>query len=855
MTGSSAPSPPIGAGRPSLAERVPTEPSAEAMLDAFLGWTTDLGLELYPAQEEAVLEIMSGRHVILATPTGSGKSLVATAMHFRGLCRGDRSFYTSPIKALVSEKFFALCQDFGAESVGMLTGDASINRDAPIVCCTAEVLANQALREGAAAPVDHVCMDEFHFYADPDRGPAWQIPLLVLPRAAFLLMSATLGDTTTIEAGLRAATGREVARVTSSERPVPLTFEYSTEPLHLTLHELVRKGRAPVYVVNFSQREAAEQAQSLMSVDFSDKEDKRVIAGALRGFRFDSPYGGTIERYLRHGVGLHHAGLLPKYRLLTERLAQQGLLKVISGTDTLGVGVNVPIRTVVFTKLCKFDGERTRILSVRELKQIAGRAGRKGFDDAGWVVAQDPEHVIENRRLAQSGKKKIVKRKPPQRGFVPWNRGTFERLVQGDPEPLQSVFRVDTSMMIHLLQRGGGRGGGYRALLDLIDRCHEHPGSKRHLRRDAARLFRALRRARLVELVPGAGAPVVAVAEGLQRDFSLNHTLSLYLVFALGRLDQRRESYPLDILTLVEAILEHPYAILARQVSEAKGRLVAELKAQGVPYEERMEALEKVTYPKPNAEWIYNTFDRFAERHPWLAHEHIRPKSVARDMYERYASFADYVRELGLERMEGVLLRYLSQAYKTLEQNVPESFKTDEVVDLAAWLRVLVARVDSSLLQEWERMMEAPPEVQAPEELASRRPPDPTRDGKAFAARLRAEMHRLVKALAEGDFEEAACCVRPPSPDEPGLEPWTAERFEAALAGFLGTYERVVFDHRARLTDKTLIEAAGRRRWEISQVLCDPAGDDFWCARGVVDLSDEAPVTDDPLITLVDIGT
>ena len=843
---------------PDLVSRLPIDsvPGSDDLLDIYLDWTLDLGLELYPAQEEAVLELLAGHHVVLGTPTGSGKSLVAVALHLQALARGERSAYTAPIKALVSEKFFDLCRTFGADNVGMLTGDASINHSAPIVCCTQEVLANMALRQGRETPFAHVVMDEFHYYGDPERGMAWQVPLLTMVDSTFLLMSATLGDTSAIEEDLHERTGREVAPVTSGDRPVPLSFDYVETPLHETIADLISAKRAPVYLVNFSQREATDQAQNLMSVNFSTREDKKAIATELRGFRFDSPFGKTVERYVRHGIGLHHAGLLPKYRLLVEKLAQQGLLKVVSGTDTLGMGVNVPIRTVLLTKLCKFDGEKMRHLSVREFQQVSGRAGRKGFDDEGWVVVQAPEHVIENKRLAAkaktTGKKKFVKRKPPTRGFIPWDRKVFERLTTHPCEPLQSVFRIDHGTLLNLLQqREGETTGGYRGLGELIAASHEPARMKKHHRRQAAALFRALRGAGIVDLEPrqGARGKQMVVSGELQEDFSLHQSLSLFLVHAVGQLELDSEEYALDVVTLAESILEHPRPVLAGQVNRAKGELVAALKAEGVPYEERMEQLEKVTYPKPRADWIYDTFDLFADQHPWVGAEAIRPKSVARDMVERFLSFTEFVSEYGLERMEGVLLRYLTQAYKGVAQIVPALFKNDEVIDIEAYLRVALARVDNSLLVEWERMLEVPEDLREEVQLPQRPRHDITRDTRAFTARVRAELHGLVKALAEADYEEAAHCVRQ-DPDDP----WTSERFEATLADFTSSYDRIVFDHRARLADKTLMRKIGNRTWEVTQILCDPDGDDFWSVDGLIELEGVEEVGDEPLVRIERVG-
>ncbi len=196
-----------------LTDRLPGSADPDAVFEAFSSWVEEQGLTLYPHQEEALIEVATGANVILNTPTGSGKSLVAVGAHFAALADKRTTFYTAPIKALVSEKFFALCAIFGAHNVGMLTGDASVNADAPIICCTAEMLANLALREGADADVGQVVMDEFHFYAEPDRGWAWQVPIIELPQAQFLLMSATLGDVTRFVGDLSRRTGRATAVV------------------------------------------------------------------------------------------------------------------------------------------------------------------------------------------------------------------------------------------------------------------------------------------------------------------------------------------------------------------------------------------------------------------------------------------------------------------------------------------------------------------------------------------------------------------------------------------------------------------------------------------------------------------
>jgi superfamily II RNA helicase len=809
----------------------PEEVRAEDVLDRFLEFVSERGLTLYSAQEQAILEIVGGKNVILNTPTGSGKSLVATAMHFLAMAQRRRSFYTCPIKALVSEKFFALCEDFGPDSVGMMTGDASVNRDAPIICCTAEILANMALREGARADIDYVVMDEFHYYADRERGVAWQIPLLTMPQARFLLMSATLGPAERFEQALTRLTGVETAVVVGSERPVPLDFEYRETLLHETLLELIRSMRAPVYLVSFTQRSAAEEAQNLMSLDFCTKEEKKAIAVELHGTRFDSPYGKEVQKFVRHGIGLHHAGLLPKYRRVVERLAQHGHLKIISGTDTLGVGVNIPIRTVLLTKLCKYDGEKTAILSVRDFQQIAGRAGRKGFDDRGSVVVQAPPHVVENLRMTSKAgddkakRRKIVKKKPPDKGYVHWDRTTFERLVTSPPEPLVSRFSVSHGMLLNVLSRGRG---GCRAMARLVKNSHERPAQQRLLGKTAAQMFQSLLEARVVEIAPDR---TVVVNADLQEDFSLNHALSLYLLHAIGLLDRDSESYGLDLLTLVEAILENPELVLMRQLDKLKTEKLAELKAQGVEYDDRMAALEKLEYPKPNRDFIYDTFNAFVRAHPWIATENIRPKSIAREMFEMFLSFPEYVKEYGLERGEGVLLRYLSQVYKTLMQTIPEPAKTPEVDDVVTYFGAIVRSVDSSLLDEWERLhegrVEAGPALAVPAEAPGET--DVTRNSKEFTVLVRNASFGVLRALARKDYALATSLLEP--------NDWTRERLEDALAPFWAEHASIRLDPKARAPENTRVTSRDDRTWRVQQIILDAEEAHDWALDFSIDLS------------------
>jgi superfamily II RNA helicase len=813
----------------------------DELLGRFLDDVAAMGLELYPAQEEAVLALFEGQNVILNTPTGSGKTLVASAVHFAALARGRRSVYTSPIKALVNEKWMALCRELGPENVGLSTGDATVNHDAPVLCCTAEVLANVALRDGAQAAVDDVVMDEFHWYADRDRGVAWQVPLLALPRARFLLMSATLGDVTFFAEALTRLNGRPTATVKSVERPVPLEYAYSQIPVAQTLEKLVTDGKAPVYVVNFTQKDAADSAQDFTSLNLSSREEKNAVAEAIKGFRFSSPHGPDIRKWLKQGIGVHHAGLLPKYRVLVEQLTQRGLLKVICGTDTLGVGINVPIRTVLFTRLCKFDGQKTAVLSARDFHQIAGRAGRKGFDDRGYVVAQAPEHFIENLKLDDKAKggRKVVKRKPPEHNFANWDLQTFKRLIDAPPERLTSRFEVSHGMLLNVLSR---RGDGCRAMQTLIRDSHESDRAKKGHFRRAWQLFRALVDRGIVQITPRtADGSRVRVNVDLQEDFSMNHALSLYLFETIPLLEPDAPTHALDLLTLVESILENPELILRRQLDKMKDRKVAEMKAEGLDYDQRMAELEKMEHPKPLRDFIYMTFNAFADRHPWVGEEAIRPKSIAREMFENFRSFSDYVQEYDLERAEGLLLRHLNGVYKTLAQSVPDSVKTDAILEVELYLRDMLRQVDRSLLEEWERMRDPAYFVAATagEDMRPPRPeepPDVTRDTKAFTAAIRTRVFSFLRAWSIGDDEAALALIDDPS-DGDG-EPWTAARLKAAREAHRAEHAGLRLDPEARNIRHTTVKPAeDGASWRVEQMLIDTAGLNDWTAEIDVELA------------------
>ena len=833
-----------GAGLLALAPD-PWDPDAGYL--AFETWAESRGLALYPAQAEALIEIVSDNNLILSTPTGTGKSLVAVGAHFAALAQGKRSYYTAPIKALVSEKFFALVDIFGAANVGMVTGDSSVNSDAPIICCTAEILANIALRHGADSDVDQVVMDEFHFYSDPDRGWAWQVPLIELPRVQFILMSATLGDVTALAEDLTKRTGRETATVTGVERPVPLHYYYETTPIHETVEELLSTGQAPIYIVHFSQAAALERAQALAGAKVATREQRDAIGELIGGFRFTTSFGKTLSRLLRLGIGVHHAGMLPKYRRLVEQLAQSGLLRVICGTDTLGVGINVPIRTVLLTALTKYDGTRMRQLTAREFHQIAGRAGRAGFDTAGTVVAQAPEHETENVRLVKKAGddpvklKRIVRKKAPE-GFVSWGEPSFQRLVEAVPETLTSSMQMTSAMLINVIGRGGD---AFANVHHLIFENHEPWRRQLALARRALAIYRTLRTAEVVtQTAPGAatlpealeGKPEIRLTLDLQPNFALNQPLSPFALAVFDLLAPDPEApegtgaghYALDMISVIEATLDDPRPVTSQQQFLARGEAVAAMKAEGIEYDQRMELLEEVTHPMPLKEFLDAAFATYSSSQAWVTDFELHPKSVVRDMYERAMTFGDYINYYKLARSEGLVLRYLSDAYRAARQTIPDEAKTDDLLDLIEWLGELVRQVDSSLLDEWDELVN-PGEIVDGKPVLPPVPPGVTTNARAFRVLVRNELFRRVQLAALEKWDELG--------ELDAASGFDADRWADSLDPYYDEYDEIGTDGDAR-GSAMLQLTEGPTEWLARQILADPDGDHDWAITATIDLAE-----------------
>ena len=668
-----------------------------------------------------------------------------------------------------------------------------------------------------------------------------------LPQVQYLLMSATLGDTEFFQEDLKRRTGREVSEIAGIERPVPLTFSYVIEPLPDVIEELVSTHRAPVYVVHFTQKDAVDRAQALLSSKIATRAEKDEIANELGDFRFGSGFGKSLSKFLRAGIGVHHAGMLPKYRRVVERLTQKGLLKVVCGTDTLGVGINVPIRTVLLTSLVKYDGVRMRHLTAREFHQISGRAGRAGYDTLGEVLVMAPEHVIENRKaLEKAGDdpkklKKITRKKAPA-GAVNWTDATFERLCNASPEALTSQFSVSHAMVLNILARRHTDGtpiDPVSSMLHLLRENHDPAPKKREHIRQTLRIYDSLRQAEIIEkvkiptgVVGGRSGYEVRLTVDLPDHFALNQPLSPFALAAQDLLGVDSPTHGLDILSVLESTLDDPRQVLFGQQRAAKNIAVAQMKADGMDYDQRMEVLEDITWPKPLEDLLFPAFNMYKKSNPWVSDQQLSPKSVVRDMLESAQTFNEFVSRYQLERSEGVVLRYLADAYRTLRQTVAAEHRTEEVIAITDWLGDLVRSVDSSLLDEWERLAH-------PDEAVAAGEPDPLQDQPAvhvlsanpavFNIMVRNAMFHRVTLAAKEDYDGFDRLA--------AKDGWNGDDWADALDPMFEEYgdDAIGIGPSARSPQLLHIEKEDRI-WKVRQVLHDPKDDNDWAICAVIDL-------------------
>jgi hypothetical protein len=412
----------------------------------------------------------------------------------------------------------------------------------------------------------------------------------------------------------------------------------------------------------------------------------------------------------------------------------------------------------------------------------------------------------------------VVRKKPPE-GTIGWGQPTFDRLVTAEPEPLTSSFQVSHAMLLNVIARGGDP---FVAMRHLLTDNHEEPAAqRRHIRRAIA-IARALLAGGVIEKVGGA----YRLVEDLQLDFALNQALSPFALACLELLDRESPDYPLDVVSVIESTLEDPRQVLSAQRQRARGEAVNAMKAEGIEYEQRMELLEEVTHPRPLRELLDGAYETYRRGHPWVADYELKPKSVVRDMYERALTFTEYVSFYGLSRSEGLILRYLADAYRALRQTVPEDARTEELTDLIEWLGELVRQVDSSLLDEWERLRNPGGPV---EEVAlDEKPPAVTTNARAFRVLVRNALFRRVELAALRHYDELG--------ELDAEAGWTADRWAEAIEDYFAEYDEIGTGPAARGPALLQIDA-GPAVWTVRQVFDDPAGDHDWGIDATVDLA------------------
>ncbi|MET7640699.1 DUF3516 domain-containing protein [Streptomyces sp. NPDC005438] len=468
------------------------------------------------------------------------------------------------------------------------------------------------------------------------------------------------------------------------------------------------------------------------------------------------------------------------------------------------------------------------------------------------MVAQAPEHVVENEKaLAKAGddpkkRRKVVRKKAPE-GFVSWGQNTFEKLIASDPEPLTSRFRVTHAMLLSVIARPGDAFTAMRKLLE--DNHEDRRAQLRHIRRAIA-IYRSLLDGGVVERLdtPDAEGRSVRLTVDLQQDFALNQPLSTFALAAFDLLDPESPSYALDMVSVVESTLDDPRQILAAQANKAKGEAVAEMKADGVEYEERMERLMDITHPQPLEELLFHAYGLYRKSHPWVGDHPLSPKSVVRDMYERAMTFGEFVSHYELARTEGIVLRYLASAYKALEHTVPDERKSEDFEDIVAWLGELVRQVDSSLLDEWEQLAH-PEEDQedAQDQPAAERVRPVTANARAFRVLVRNAMFRRVELAAWDRLAELG--------ELDGESGWDRGRWAEAMDAYWEEYDDLGTGPEARGPKLLRIEELPEDGlWRVRQTFADPRGDHDWGISAEVDLT-ASDAEGRAVLKVTDVGT
>ena len=453
-------------------------PSRDDLASRYLD---QLPFEPYRVQEEALLAWFSAEQgVLVCAPTGTGKMVIAEAALFEALHSGKTAYYTTPLIALTEQKFremqtLAVKWGFQPADVGLVTGNRRENPDARVLVVVAEILLNRLLHTAAFdfRQVGAVVMDEFHSFADPERGMVWELALGLLPaHVRTLLLSATVGNAVDFLHWLRQAHQRRLELVTGDERKVPLRFHWVGDTL-LTEHiEEMAKGedevrRTPALIFCFNREECWTVAEQLKGKGILTSGQQARLSKALDDYDWSEGAGPKLKQLLVRGVGVHHAGVLPKYRRIVEELFQRKLLSVAVCTETLSSGINLPARSVVVPSIMKGPPEKKKLLDPSTAHQIFGRAGRPQFDKEGHVFVLAHEDDVKIARWREKydqipedtrdpgllkAKKALKKKMPTRRANEQyWNEAQFNKLCQAPPGKLYSRGPLPWRLLAYML--------------------------------------------------------------------------------------------------------------------------------------------------------------------------------------------------------------------------------------------------------------------------------------------------------------------------------------------------------------------------------------------------------------------
>jgi hypothetical protein len=686
------------------------------------------GIEPYPVQEQAFSRIFAGESVLVTVPTGTGKTLMAKAALYAALERGQTAVYTTPLRALTEEKYRELVDDFGADKVGFATGDYKVNRDAPIQVVVAEILWNRIFGERATRPADVVVMDEGHYFNEPERGYVWEQSVIGLdPRTQLVVLSATIGNPEEFCQWVYLTRRIPMALVRSDERKVPLYHEYRESYLIDLVRELHEAGDTPAIVFVFGREQCFERARILKSCRrFTSDEERERVAAACEGVLLDRGAAGELRPLLLHGIGVHHAGVLPRYKQLVERLALERLVKFVVSTETISAGINLPAKRVIFPELRKVIRRQPRLLLPAEYHQMSGRAGRPQFDREGIALALAPEEVVqeirkETKEAEKSGRRPDAERirktayaharaQAQQKGDLIWDAEAHAKLVAGKPAPLQSRTRITAEQILAIGlpdlaaealpgadEAAPPRAPGDPAYLHLnIVTVLDHLLLPDRDKRDAHRLLAQLTdNLRALGVLDEHGRQVAGQIIGQIRGVD-----GLFVYYALQQQDLTYEG----ARALCEFLLEDEtvWKIVRREADEKRRQwILARLRERRreepqLQWEDVEEEYEK-EFPRE----LTPIEKVHAEFTAALPHPELHGGKTAKDIFAiietEDLAFMDFVERYGMAHFEGNLFSYLARLAR-LARMLHEVTTLPELATLRDAITKRLAAVDERVL-------------------------------------------------------------------------------------------------------------------------------------------------------------